>query len=257
QLPPVGTALTAEHVRHLQKHTKKVVLAYDGDEAGQNATFKALEELHQLQVDIVTFPSKMDPDEFLSKNSPEELARILTKSRLSDVEFLIQHWKPENPENLQLQIEFVDHIAPVIAQTKSITAQNSYILKVAELLQDFTLDQVEQAVNQSRLQKRQIRTQTGPNMPDSSTDRLDRQERHVLPQQPRISNLRRTEHHILYRLWEQPYLLNEFRLNPDFHFETPELERLYELLKDTGEISSYDLAQVGGEVREAWYLVLE
>ena len=45
-------------------------------------------------------------------------------------------------------------MAPIIAQTSSITAQNSYIYMLAELLPDFDYQQVEQAVNNSRLSNR-------------------------------------------------------------------------------------------------------
>ena len=38
----MGTALTSEHVNHLKRFTKKVIITYDGDRAGQAATAKAL-----------------------------------------------------------------------------------------------------------------------------------------------------------------------------------------------------------------------
>ena len=98
----MGTALTAEHVRHLAKFCKKVVLTYDGDKAGQAATAKALEELADFNVEIVFLPDQMDPDEYIAKHSEEALAKVLTKSRLTGVEFLIQYLKPENPDNLQM-----------------------------------------------------------------------------------------------------------------------------------------------------------
>ena len=57
---------------------KKVIITYDGDKAGQAATAKALEELGDLPVQIVQIPDAMDPDEYLQKNSPEDLAYLLS-----------------------------------------------------------------------------------------------------------------------------------------------------------------------------------
>ena len=125
----MGTALTQEHVAHLSKYTKKVILAYDGDKAGRLATAKALEVLEKQEVEVVQIPDQMDPDEYLKKNSPQALADLLEKTRLSRVEFLMDYWKPDNIENLQAQIEFVEKMAPLIAQTPSVTAQNTYILQ--------------------------------------------------------------------------------------------------------------------------------
>ena len=56
--------------------TKKIVLSYDGDKAGQAATAKALEELKGFSVEVVRVPDAMDPDEYLQKNSPEDLAYL-------------------------------------------------------------------------------------------------------------------------------------------------------------------------------------
>lgn len=247
----MGTALTREQVQHLSKFCHKVVITYDGDKAGQAATAKALEELQNLQVEIVSLPDNMDPDEFIAKYSEEALTQILTKSRLSDVEFLIHYLKPENPDNLQMQINFVERIAPIIAKTKSITAQNSYIYKVADGLSDFDYSQVELAVDNVRRSQRKERSQQG-----GADDSLRPQIRE-LPQQSKLTRLIRTENHLLYRIKENPYILNDYRLREEFHFVTPELQVLYELLKKQGEISAYDLAQQSEAIQGAWYRVLE
>lgn len=247
----MGTALTREHVGHLAKFCKKVILTYDGDKAGQTATMKALDELREFQVEIVSLPDNMDPDEFLQKNSEEALRQVLTKSRISDVEFLIDYLKPENPDNLQMQIEFVERIAPIIARVSSITAQNTYIFKVADFLSDFDYGRVEQAVNAVRLNQRQQRSQQ---LTSQHAEQIQ------LPSvQPitRLTSLIRTENHLLYRMVEHPYILNEFRLREDFFFATPELQVLYDLLKVHGEISSFELSQLEDSVQQAWYRVLE
>lgn len=249
----MGTALTREHVGHLAKFCKKIILTYDGDKAGQAATMKALDELQDFQVEIVSLPDNMDPDEFLQKNSEEALQEVLTKSRISHVEFLIQYLKPENPDNLQMQIDFVDRIAPIIARVSSITAQNSYIYKVADLLSDFEYSQVEQAVNAVRLNQRQQRSQ------ETQSSQVDYQARSLPSIQPliRLTSLIRTENHLLYRMAEHPYILNEFRLREDFYFATVELQTLYEILKKQGEITSFELSQLEDSVQQAWYRVQE
>ncbi|MBY5034982.1 DNA primase [Streptococcus gallolyticus] len=245
----MGTALTPEHVQHLRKHCKKVVLTYDGDKAGQAATAKALEELQGFDVEIISLPDGMDPDEFISRHSAEELQQVLTKSRISHVEFLMHYLKPENPDNLQMQIDFVDKMAPIIAETTSITAQNSYIYRLADLLPDFDYQQVELSVNNVRLSKRV--------QSDVRRENVSAQPVQELPKQAKISSLLRTENHIFYRLMQHPYLLNEYRLREDFEFYTPEVQTLYQLLKSSGDISSFELSQQSDAVQTAWYRILE
>lgn len=246
----MGTALTQEHVAHLSKFTKKVILAYDGDKAGRLATAKALEVLEKQEVEVVQIPDQMDPDEYLNKNSPQALADLLEKTRLSCVEFLMDYWKPDNIENLQAQIEFVEKMAPLIAQTPSVTAQNTYIYKLADLLVDFDYMQVEQTVNASRLQMRSQRQEQGQvqaQAPVASPTVVQKQ----------LPRLVRAENHLLYRMNAFPYVLNEYRLRTDFSFDTPALQTLYQLLCQNGEVTSQDLSEQTEEVQRAWYLMLE
>lgn len=246
----MGTALTREHVAHLSKFTKKVILAYDGDKAGRLATAKALEVLEKQEVEVVQIPDQMDPDEYLKKNSPQALADLLEKTRLSRVEFLMDYWKPDNIENLQAQIEFVEKMAPLIAQTPSVTAQNTYIYKLADILVDFDYLQVEQTVNASRLQMRSQRQDQGPiqtQAPVASPTVVQKQ----------LPRLVRAENHLLHRMNAFPYVLNEYRLRTDFSFDTPALQTLYQLLCQNGEVTSQDLSEQTEEVQRAWYLMLE
>ena len=246
----MGTALTQEHVAHLSKFTKKVILAYDGDKAGRLATAKALEVLEKQDVEVVQIPDQMDPDEYLNKNSPQALADLLEKTRLSRVEFLMDYWKPDNIENLQAQIEFVEKMAPLIAQTPSVTAQNTYIYKLADLLVDFDYLQVEQTVNASRLQMRSQRQEQG---------KIQTQAPVASPTvvQKKLPRLVRAENHLLHRMKDFPYVLNEYRLRTDFSFDTPALQTLYQLLCQNGEVTSQDLSEQTEEVQRAWYLMLE
>ena len=246
----MGTALTQEHVAHLSKFTKKVILAYDGDKSGRLATAKALEVLEKQEVEVVQIPDQMDPDEYLNKNSPQALADLLEKTRLSRVEFLMDYWKPDNIENLQAQIEFVEKMAPLIAQTPSVTAQNTYIYKLADLLVDFDYLQVEQTVNASRLQMRSQRQEQGKiqtQAPVASPTVVQKQ----------LPRLVRAENHLLHRMKDFPYVLNEYRLRTDFSFDTPALQTLYQLLCQNGEVTSQDLSEQTEEVQRAWYLMLE
>ena len=241
----MGTALTSEHVEHLKRFTKKIIVTYDGDKAGQAATAKALDELKDVPVQVVQIPDAMDPDEYLQKNSPQDLAYLLTNTRISPVEFYIHHFRPENSENLQAQIEFIEKIAPLIAKEPSITAQNSYIHILTDHLPSFDYQQVEHIVNESRVRQRKEKVKETYN-PSPVTMSVTKQ----------LTAVMRAEAHILYRMMEYPLVLNDYRLREDFIFETPEFQTLYGLLIDNGSISSEDLAHQTREVESAWYQVL-
>jgi len=63
----LGTALTRDHARILQRLCDTVVLLFDGDAAGQRAADRALEVFFAAPIDvrICTLPDQLDPDELL------------------------------------------------------------------------------------------------------------------------------------------------------------------------------------------------
>ena len=78
----LGTALTEEHANMLAKYTQKVILTYDGDEAGQNATRRAIPMLEKtgLTVKVLRMQGAKDPDEFLKTYGADAFRNLLNKS---------------------------------------------------------------------------------------------------------------------------------------------------------------------------------
>ena len=69
----LGTAITGEQARIMAKYTKKVIISYDSDDAGQRAAEKALSLLHEVGIDgqVLKIPGAKDPDEFIRKHGAE------------------------------------------------------------------------------------------------------------------------------------------------------------------------------------------
>lgn len=249
----MGTALTAEHVQRLKKYAQKIILTYDGDAAGQAAIAKSLALLDGFQVDIVTIPNQMDPDDYLQKNSPEALAKLLTQSRISQIEFLSRYWLPENIDNLQAQIAYLERMAQLIAQEPSLTAQNTYITMVADLLPAYDYLQVEHVVNDFRLRKRGQKEQFAP----QGVALFPSDWQRSTGQLSVVGGLEGLEQQLFYRLLTNDHLLAEVRFQTDFHFSDIRLDRLYRILLDSGEISSLQLADLPEDLSQAYYRVLE
>lgn len=79
----MGTALTTQHARKIKQLVENVILCLDGDSAGANATYKAINTLKEvgLNVKVVRLKNAKDPDEFIKKfgkdNFLEELATAI------------------------------------------------------------------------------------------------------------------------------------------------------------------------------------
>ena len=72
-----GTALTEEQVRLLKRFTDELLLVFDSDRAGREATRKAavLAANHGMRTRVVVVPGAKDPDEFLRSMGPDAAAR--------------------------------------------------------------------------------------------------------------------------------------------------------------------------------------
>lgn len=78
----LGTALTQEHATLLTRYTEEVVLIYDGDQAGQNATQRAIPMLEKagLKVKVLQLRDAKDPDEYLKKFGADRFRMLLEES---------------------------------------------------------------------------------------------------------------------------------------------------------------------------------
>jgi DNA primase len=89
----LGTSLTRDHARILQRLCDTVVLLFDGDDAGQRAADRALEVFFSATIDvrICTLPDALDPDDLLRQPggierfraavdaSPDALAHLVSR----------------------------------------------------------------------------------------------------------------------------------------------------------------------------------
>lgn len=78
-----GTALTSDHARLLKRYVQKVLLLFDQDAAGRQATFKAMAVLQEegLPTAVIELPSGDDPDSFVLQQGGKAFQQRLEQAR--------------------------------------------------------------------------------------------------------------------------------------------------------------------------------
>lgn len=78
----MGTALTDDQARMIRKLAKTALIAYDGDQAGIQATNKAIPKLKnaKLDVNILLIPGGMDPDDYIRKHQTKGFQKLLEEN---------------------------------------------------------------------------------------------------------------------------------------------------------------------------------
>ncbi|MDY6268113.1 MAG: DNA primase [Selenomonadaceae bacterium] len=75
----LGTSFTAEHCKKLLRYCKRFYFCYDSDDAGQNATIRALSIVRDSGADVrvIVVPDGKDPDEFIRKHGADAFRALL------------------------------------------------------------------------------------------------------------------------------------------------------------------------------------
>lgn len=84
----LGTALTREQTRLISRYTDEVVLSYDSDQAGQEATKKAIRLFSEtgIKIRVLRLEGGKDPDEII-KNHGKERFKALVEGAANDIEY--------------------------------------------------------------------------------------------------------------------------------------------------------------------------
>lgn len=133
----LGTAITAEHARIIKRYVSKVILAYDGDEAGRKASDRAIGLLTEAGVDsrILVMKGAKDPDEFIKKFGREEFKKLLDEGR-SRFDYIIEttcaKYNMKNPDD---KIKAAHELVSEIAKVYSKVERDIYISKTAASLE--------------------------------------------------------------------------------------------------------------------------
>ncbi|MBR3934071.1 MAG: DNA primase [Clostridia bacterium] len=89
----LGTALTSMQAKMLSNYFKEVVICYDSDQAGRNATNRAITVLRQydIKISVLDLQAKKDPDEFIKTYGIERFNSLLAK-RKTDMVYLMDYF---------------------------------------------------------------------------------------------------------------------------------------------------------------------
>ncbi|MBQ7377051.1 MAG: DNA primase [Clostridia bacterium] len=153
----LGTAITAEQARIMSRYTKKVIITYDNDEAGQCASDRAIKLLEEVGVDVqlLRLSGAKDPDEYIRTFGKEGFAKVLDASR-SKFEYSFERvLSAHNIAVPQERIKALMELCGIIAEIYSSAQREVYISEVGKRLQIEDLNSIRTEVE--RMQRRAVR----------------------------------------------------------------------------------------------------
>ncbi len=130
----LGTSLTDEQAALMTRYAEQVILLYDSDQAGQNATARAIPILEKagLRVKVLHVRDAKDPDEFLKKFGADKLKLLLAESA-NRVEYQLNAIRQKYDLRVDDQkIRYVQESAELICTLDSSVKREVYGGRVAE-----------------------------------------------------------------------------------------------------------------------------
>ena len=221
----LGTALTEDGANLLSKYTDQVVLIYDGDNAGQNATKRAIPILEKagLQVKVLQMRDAKDPDEYLKKFGADKFKLLLEESS-NRVEYQLNaiRRKYDLREDDQ-RVKYIHESAELICTLGSAVQREVYGRRVAEAA-DITYEAMKLEVDKSfkrRIQKEKKRQEQINLAPARN---LQPKARSI-----RYDNMKSAmaEEAVLAMVFREPALLDQAKELKESEFSSPLLGRAY------------------------------
>ena len=236
----LGTAITSEQARIMSRYTKKVIISYDADEAGQKAAVRAMKLLEEvgLEVSVLKIPGAKDPDEYIKKYGREKFAAVLSNSR-SKFEYNMESVLSKFDINIpQDKINALAELEKLISDVYSEAERDIYIRTVAK---QFDVDiksikaDVERIINKRMREYKKNEMQAVHQATAGYSDRVN-------PSYIKAPAVARNEENVLGLLLVYPEhrkrVFGEALLTPD-DFLTDLNRRIFVFLKNLYESGGY------------------
>lgn len=132
----LGTAITPEQARMMTRYTKKVIISYDNDEAGQKAAARALGLFEEtgMNAKVLKMSGAKDPDEYIRSFGAKKFELLLEESRTKfdyNMERVFSKYDTATPQG---KIEACSELCDIIAGFSSSAEREIYVSELSKKL---------------------------------------------------------------------------------------------------------------------------
>lgn len=133
---PLGTSLTSQQVSLASRFAPRIIISYDGDDAGKAAALRAISLCFEkgAQIRVLVLPKDLDPDSFLKKHGRDKYLNLMKKST-PGLEFLIDSMLQGADVKIpEVKAKIVREVAKEIEKMPDYVVRSEYLKKASEHL---------------------------------------------------------------------------------------------------------------------------
>ncbi len=132
----LGTSLTTHQVSIARNFAPRMIISYDGDDAGTKASIRGISLCFErgIQIKVLTLPDRMDPDSFIRKSGVDKF-KSLVQNSTGGLKFLINTLiRKTNLEIPEEKAKVVNHVLTEIEKIANPFIRSEYLKKTSEHL---------------------------------------------------------------------------------------------------------------------------
>lgn len=240
----LGTSLTPEQARLISRYVNEVVIAYDGDSAGQKATARAIGILEKLDVKVrvLTMTGAKDPDEYIKKFGADSFRNLLAKSE-DHTDYTLGKIKDKYDLTVpESKLNFLKEAEQYVAGFSGKAEREVYAMRIADMIgvsPQAVRDDIE------NLRKRNA---------GKNKRQAEKQEISLAGKSPvksiRYENSRSAmaEEGIIRLLYLDSQLFDRITPPDPSHFSVPELGHIYQEMLELGRYDQVEIPKLAGRL---------
>ncbi|HUE44335.1 MAG TPA: DNA primase [Candidatus Sulfotelmatobacter sp.] len=130
-----GTSLAEPQIKLLSRFTRRVIVNYDPDTAGQTATERSISLLleHDFEVRVLALPGKADPDKFIREQGKDAYLKVLKESP-PYVDYLIARARRMDLTTGEGKRNAVNFLLPYIQKIPNRLLRSEWATRIAQQL---------------------------------------------------------------------------------------------------------------------------
>ena len=223
----MGTSLTKEQIQILSRVANEIIIAYDSDRAGLDATNRAIELLQEnsaLTISILSLDAGKDPDEFIQQRGAEAYLEQLAHHTESVFQFKKRYFSKQY--RLEIEREKVQFLEQMTMELAKISKPIEREFAIKSLSDEFGIS-VELLSSQVNFVQRKFKQQSSYSTGEWTSNPM------------RISQdspMEVSQKQLLYRLLHSPEAWSFLaRENEEFEFPSVDYQQFYILLRSYRE----------------------
>ncbi|HPL72506.1 MAG TPA: DNA primase [Candidatus Pacearchaeota archaeon] len=155
-----GTALTPAHLGIIKRFSNNLILSFDMDLAGNNATKKGIDMAlkNGFNVKVISMNSEKDPADIILSSGEDEWKKIIKEAKPINQFYFDLSFKDRDVKSVEDQKRIVSELLPIFKKIDNTIEQTYWIQKLAEKL-SIREDDIRQEMKKVNLSKQEVEVQ--------------------------------------------------------------------------------------------------